>query len=271
MAKNPEVAPKEAVPQAKVAATRALELDPTLAEAHSALADSLAIYDWNWAEAEREFKRSIELNPNVAYTHVAYASSLLLPLGRTNEALVELKRGVEMEPLALINNAVFTTGLVYARQNSNALDQAKKTFDLDPSFGIGREWLGSSYILNGKFDEAIALGEQGLQISPASHNFLYITGLAYAKAGRRREAEQFIDRLREAAKTGYVRPVWTASIFAALGEKDKAFAELESGLAERDCFMPRTTQDPFMDPLRDDPRFKDLLRRIGFAKVTKGQ
>ncbi|HJX93492.1 MAG TPA: tetratricopeptide repeat protein [Pyrinomonadaceae bacterium] len=266
MAKNPEVAPKEAVPQAKVAATRALELDPTLAEAHSALADSMAIYDWNWTEAEREFKRSIELNPSVAYTYVAYASSLLLPLGRTSEALVELRRGVEMEPLALINNSIFTTGLVYARQNSNALDQAKKTFDLDPSFGIGREWLGSAYIVNGKFDEAIALGEQGLQISPTSPNFLYITGLAYAKAGRRREAEQFIDRIREAAKTRYVRPVWTASIFAALGEKDKAFAELENGFAERDCFMPRITEDPFMDPLRDDPRFKELLRRIGLQK-----
>jgi hypothetical protein len=105
-----------------------------------------------------------------------------------------------------------------------------------------------------------------LQISPTSPNFLYITGLAYAKAGRRRDAEQFIDRIREAAKTRYVRPVWTASIFAALGEKDKAFAELESGFAERDCFMPRITEDPFMDPLRDDPRFQELLRRIGLQK-----
>ena len=155
-----------------------------------------------------------------------------------NEALVELKRAVEMEPLALINNALFTTGLVYARQNSNALDQAKKTFDLDPSFGIGRQWLGSAYIVNGKFDEAIAWARRVADF-PTLKTLLYFTGLAYAKAGRRREAEQIIDRIREAAKTGLRKASMTASIFAALGEKDKAFAELENGFDERDCFMPR--------------------------------
>jgi hypothetical protein len=112
--------------------------------AHAALADSLAIYDWNWAESEREFNRSIELNLNVAYTRVAYGTSYLVPTGHAGEAVTQLKRSVDLEPLALINNAVLVSAYLYARQNDKALEQAKKTFDLDRNFGIGRFWLGQA-------------------------------------------------------------------------------------------------------------------------------
>jgi tetratricopeptide (TPR) repeat protein len=127
---------KEAMPQAKAAAIRALDIDPTLSEAHGALADSLAI-DWNWIEAEREFKKANELNPNVAYTHIAYASSYLFGTGRKDEAVTELKRAVELEPLSLINNTVLVSGYLYARQNDKALEQGKKTYDLEPNFRLG--------------------------------------------------------------------------------------------------------------------------------------
>jgi serine/threonine protein kinase/Tfp pilus assembly protein PilF len=262
MGKNPDISPKEAIPQAKAAARRALEIDPSLAEAHSALADSLAIYDWNWAESEREFKRAIELDPNVSYIHVAYALGYLTAAGRAREVVAELERALELEPLSLINNAVLVSGYLYARQNDKALQQARKAYDLDPNFPLALHWLGQAYIDNGLYDEAITLGENGLKKGPSNPTFIAFLGQAYAKSGRQLEAQQFIERLREAAKTQYVRTYYLACIYVALGDKDKAFAELEKSLADKDCYLPRAKIDPLMDALRDDPRFNALLKRM---------
>jgi tetratricopeptide (TPR) repeat protein len=262
MGKNPDIAPKEAIPPAKAAARRALEIDPSLAEAHSALAESLAIYDWNWAESEREFKRAIELDPNVSYIHLAYAVSYLTAMGRAEEVVAELERALGLEPLAMINNTILVNGYFYARQNEKALQQARKAYDLDPDFPLVLFWLGQAYIANGMYDDAIAFGENGLQKSPSNLTYLSFLGQAYAKSGRRVDAQQFIDRLREAAKTQHVRTYYIACIYAALGDKDKAFAELEKSFADKDCFLPRAKIDPLLDPLRDDPRFKALLKRL---------
>ncbi len=264
--KNPEVAPREAIPQAKNAARRALEIDPMLAEAHAALADSLAIYDWNWAEAEHEYKRALELNPNNAYTHLTCGISYLFPMGRTAEAMAELKRAVELEPLSLINNSVLVTGYLYARQNAQAIELAQRTYDLDPNFAIARFWLCNAWLADGKVAEAMTLNDKALQSSPSSTINLYIAGLASAKAGRRKEAEQRLAQLSAKAATEYVRPTWTATVYAALGDKDQAFAELEKGYVARDCFMPRLKADPLMDPLRDDPRFKAMLKRLNLPE-----
>ena len=262
LGKNADLPPKEVLPQAKAAARRALEIDPTLAEAHGALADSLALYDWNWAESEREYGKAFQLDPNVSYIHLTHGVSYFAPLGKRDEAVAELKRAVELEPLSLITNAIFGLSYLYAGQNDKALEQGKRTYDLDPNFRFGRQYLGNTLIVLGRYDDAIALAEQGLKTSPLSQEDLVIAGLAYAKSGRRREAEQYLDRFRELGKTRYVRTVFTASIYAALGDKDKAFAELERSFEDKDCFLPRITLDPFMDSLRDDPRFKDLLKRM---------
>ena len=266
MGKNADLPPRDVLPQAKAAATRALEIDPTLAEAHGALADSLAIYDWNWVQSEREYEKAFQLDPNVSYIHLTHGVSYFVPLGKGAEAVAELKRAVELEPLSLITNAIFGFSYVYAGQNDKALEQGKKTYDLDPTFRFGRQYLGYSYITVGRFDDAIAIAEGGLKTSPLSQQELVIAGLAYAKSGRRREAEQYIERFRELAKTGYVRTTYTASIYAVLGDKDKAFAELEKSFEEKDSFLPRIRLDPFMDPLRDDPRFKDLLKRMNLPE-----
>ena len=266
MGKNADLPPKEVLPQAKAAAARALEIDPTLAEAHGALADSLALYDWNWAESEREYGKAFQLDPNVSYIHLTHGVSYFTPLGKRDEAVAELKRAVELEPLSLITNAIFGLSYLYAGQNDKALEQGKKTYDLDPNFRFGRQYLGNTLIVLGRYDDAIAVAGDGLKTSPLSQEDLVIAGLAYAKLGRRREAEQYLDRFKELAKTRYVRTVFTASIYAALGDKDKAFAELEKSFENKDCFLPRIKLDPFMNPLRDDPRFKDLLKRMNLPE-----
>ena len=266
MGKNPDVFPKDAIPLAKAAATRALEIDPMLPEAHSALGDSLTLYDWNWTEAEREFKRALELDPNISYTHVAYGLDYLPATGNKDAVVAELERGVELEPLAIINNGVLVTGYIFARQYDRALVQARNTFDLDKNFPLARHWLASALVVNGKYDEAIAVGKDVAPDSPYKWMSVVVDALAYAKLGKRTEAEQQIAFLNDLAKTRYIRRYYLVSIYAALGDKDKAFVELERSVEERDCYLSRILLDPSMDPLRDDPRFKDILKRMNLAQ-----
>jgi TolB-like protein len=266
MAKDPDVAPKDAVPFAKTAATRALELDPSLPEAHSAFADSLAIYDWNWADSDREFRRAIELDPNISYIHLAYSGSYLGPVGKLDDALKEAEHAVELEPLSLINNAVLTSAYIYARQYDKAIEQGQKTYDLDHDFPLARHWLGMAYVATEQYDKAVAIGREVSADSPSRWLSVVVLGHAYARMGRRADAEQQIAELRELAKTRYIRPYYIASIYAALGDKDAAFVELERSFQERDVYLNRVNGDPFMDPLRGDPRFADLIRRLGLAQ-----
>jgi len=266
MAKDPDVAPKDAVPFAKTAATRALELDPTLPEAHSAFGDSLAIYDWNWTESERELKKAIELDPNISYIHLVYSGSYLGPVGNVEAAVTEAERAVELEPLSLINNAVLTSSYLNARHYDKAIEQGKKSYDLDPNFPLARHWLGMAYVATQQYDKAISISQEVPADSPARWLSVVVLGHAYAKAGRRADAEQQISELRDIGRSRYIRPYYLASIYAALGEKDNAFAELERSFQERDVYLNRVNSDPFMDPIRDDPRFADLIKRIGLLQ-----
>jgi len=265
MAKDPDVAPRDAVPFAKTSAARALELDPMLPEAHSAFADSLAIYDWNWAESEREFKRAVQLDPNISYIHVAYSGSYLGPVGRVDEAVAEAEKAVELEPLSLINNSVLASAYVYARQYDKALTQAQKAFELDQNFPLSRQWVGLTLVLNGQYQQAIAFAQQTPFDSPAHWTSLVVIAHAYAKIGDRANCERAVGELEEIGKTRYIRRYYIASIYATLGDKDKAFAELDKAFADRDSFLVRVLEDPFMDPLRSDQRFKDLLKKLNLA------
>ncbi len=265
LGKNPDLPPKDCIPLAKAAATQALEIDPLLPQAHSALADSLAIYDWDWAESERHFKKALELDPNISYTHLVYSASYLYAVGQVGPALAEAEKAVELEPLSLINNSVAVSAYLNARQYDKALTQARTAFDLDPTFPLARHWLGFALVLNGKYDEAISISRQVSPDSPSGWLSAVVLGHAYAKQGKRAETEQQISLLRDLAKTRYVRPYYLASIYAALGDKDKAFAELEKAFAERDCYLGRISVDPLMDALRDDPRFKSLTKRMNLS------
>ncbi len=153
-----------------------------------------------------------------------------------------------------------------ARQFDNALDQAKKTYDLDPNFLLARWNLSQAYIFNGMYAEAIALNKQTLQTNPTSQFAIRDAGYAFAKSGRHQEANESIKRLKEIAKTEYVMSCRIASIYGALGEKDKAFAELERAFENRDWDLHRLKVDPFMDPLRDDPRFNEMLKRLNLPE-----
>jgi TolB-like protein len=263
--KNPNAAPKDSIPYAKAAATRALELDPTLPEAHSALADSLAIYDWNWAESERHLKLALELDPNLSYTHVVYGSSYLTGVGKANEAAAQLERAVELEPVALINNAVAVSTYFYARQYERAVALGQRTVDLDPNFPLSKHWLGMAYVATERYEDAIQMCGQSMHDPFSDSLCVVVLGNAFAKSGRKAEAEQQIEKLREIGKTRYVRSYYVATIYIALGDKDQAFAELEKSFEEHDCYLPRAAVDPFMDTLRDDARFKDLMKRMNLA------
>jgi serine/threonine-protein kinase len=263
MPSYPYMSPKDAMPLAKAAIAKALVLDPELPEAHTVSAVIASVYDWDWARAEREFKRSLELDPNLALTHYRYAWVYLSPMGRHDEAIAEMKRAMELEPLSLVQGANFAAVYMYARQFDNALDQAKKTYDLDPSMVTGQNWMCRSYNAKGMYAESLAISEKTAQTNfPFFHDISY----AYAKSGRRQEAEAVINKWKENEKSKYIMNYWVASSYAALGEKEAAFAELEKAFQAHDWFLPRIKTDPFMDPLRDDPRFKDLIRRIGLPE-----
>ncbi|MGH9428032.1 MAG: tetratricopeptide repeat protein, partial [Terriglobia bacterium] len=216
MPSYPYKAPSEAMPQAKLALAKALELDPDLPEAHTVNGIILSTYDWNWSEAEREFKRSLELVPNLAATHFRYAWVYLSSMGRHDEAIVEMKRAMELEPLSINQGANFAGVYIYARQFDNALEQAKKTYDLDPNQVTAQLWLCHSYDMKGMYTESLPISEKNLQLSTV---FLSGAGYAYAKVGRRREAEDLLNRWKELEKTQYVSNYWRAIVYAALGEK----------------------------------------------------
>ncbi|MGI8811596.1 MAG: tetratricopeptide repeat protein, partial [Pyrinomonadaceae bacterium] len=261
----PYLSPKEAIPNAKAAAQRALEIDPTLAEAHTAMATSLVGYDWNWTDVEREFKRAIELDPNSTAAHFRYGQ-YLTTVGRSDEAIAEVKRALELEPLDITMGAYLARIYLDARQNDKALEQGKKTYELERSHPVAVYNLALVYNANGMYVEAIDISEKALQNDPTSQHMLQNAGYAYARSGRRDKAEEIINRFEDIEKTTYVAPSLVATIYAALGNKDKAFAELEKAYKERDWFFTMLKVDPLMDSLRDDPRFKDLLKRLNLPE-----
>ena len=262
----PYLSPKEAFPQAKAAAQQALEIDPTLAEAHTFLAYSLVIYDWNWAEAERSFKRAIELDPNNSAAHFRYGQVYLAPLGRVDEAIAEIKRGLELEPLDVNMGATLAWAYFIAGQDDKALEQARKTYDLEPSHPIGRWMLAQAYIYKGMYGDAISLDEQWLQTDPTNQFALRDAGIAYAKAGRADKAEEMISKFRELAKTQYVPTCRIASIYGTLGNKDKAFQELDKAFEVRDWELYRMNVERYFSPLRDDPRYKEMMKRLNLPE-----
>jgi TolB-like protein/Flp pilus assembly protein TadD len=262
----PYLSPKEAFPQAKEAARKALEIDPLLPEAHTFLAYSLIIYDWNFAEGERSFKRAIELDPNNSAAHFRYGQIYLIPIGKIDEGIAEIKRGLELEPLDINMGATLGWSYLAAGRNDVAVEQAKKTFDLEPTHPIGRWMLSQTYIVMGRYDDALALDEQWLKSDPTNQFALRDAGVAYAKAGQRDKAEEIIDRYREIAKTQYVPTCRIAAIYIALDEKAKAFEELDKSLEVRDWELYRVNVDTYWIPLHGDPRFEAFVKRLNLPK-----
>jgi TolB-like protein len=258
----PYASPDECMPKAKAAVTKALELDPGLPEAHTVAAMIAATYDWDWAKADSEFKRSLELDPNLAITHYRYAWVYLSPLGRHDEAVAEMRRAMELEPLSIPQGANFAAVLMYARRFDEALDQARKTYALDQENPTARNWMCHALNQKQMYAESLSISEPTL--GKGVNELLAAAGFSYAMSGRKMDVEPIIERWRNAETRRYVDNYWTAITYAAMGDKDAAFAELDKAYKAHDWFMPRMMVDPFLDPLRGDPRFDEMVKRLKF-------
>jgi TolB-like protein/Tfp pilus assembly protein PilF len=257
------MAPKDVMPKAKAAATRALEIDGTLAEAHTSLARVLQIYDWNWAEAEKEYKRAMELDPRYPLAHQWYAG-YLERTGRIDEGIAEMKVAVELDPLSASTN--FELGLAYffARDYDRAIQQFQKALELEPGFPPALQILLIAYSQKGQHDLALAK----IQEVGEDNAYLGYAAQVYELAGRREDAKRVLEKLDRRYQKGgigreYVSAITFAFIYAALGEKNEAIAWLEKGYEERAFHLQFLKVDPRWDKLRDDPRFQELLAKIG--------
>jgi serine/threonine protein kinase/Flp pilus assembly protein TadD len=257
--------PREALPIAKAAARKALETDDSLAEAHNSLAWTKLAFDWDWTGAEREFKRAIELNPGYAITHHWYAECLA-GMGRYAEALAEIRQAQELDPLSLIISSIVGWVLYFDRKNDQAIAEFRKTLELDPNFWVAHWTLGRAYEQKAMFTEAIAEIQKAIDFSGSSPLSLAALGHTYAVSGRRAEAERVLNQLKDSSKQTYISPYGIAAIHAGLGEKDQAFLWLEKAYEERSGWLIWLRAEPGSDPLRSDPRFQDLLRRIGLTQ-----
>jgi Tfp pilus assembly protein PilF len=250
------------MPKAREAAVKALRIDDTLAEAHTVLAIVQAFYDYDLPGAEKEFKRAIELNPGSASVHQWYGW-YLVALKRADEALKEIKHAQELDPLSLMINVELGMPFYVTRQYDQAIEQFKKAVEMDPNGAFARFSLGWTYILTGRYEEAIAISSKPGSDDPY---LLAATGHAYALLGKRAEAQKMIERLKEQSTQRYVPPDIIAKIYIGLGEKEQALDWLEKSYEDREDALIWLNSDPLFDDLRSEPRFRDLVRRVGLAQ-----
>ncbi len=252
--------PKEALPKAKVAAIKSLELDSGQGEAHNSLAFVLDGFDWNLEAGGKEFQRAIELSPSYATAHHWYAWHLSL-LGRYDEAIGEMRRAEELDPLSLIINADLAELLVLAHSYDEAIRQSRKTIEMDANFALAHNQLAQAYLGKHMYDEAIAELQKAVQLSGGSPTCVANLARAFAASGKRSEAVKLLGELKTRSGPGHANTSEIAMVYASLGDKDQAMNWLEKGYEDR--FNPGVLLRPAFDPLRSDPRFQNLVHRIG--------
>ena len=248
----------------RAAATRALELDPDLPEAHASLATIAAWFHYDWETAEKGFRRALEINPELALAH-SYNGVMFASLGRFDQAIAETEKGVELEPFSAEINSMLGLVYFYSGRYEKAEGQFRKTIEIDPSFWYAHTHLARSIEKLGDREAAVSMLERARSMQGATAEPLMHLGRIYAASGRRADAEKIIDELK--------RPEWTiqmdgyefAVIYAALGAKDTAFAYLDNEYARGSWWLNFAKVDPDLDPLRSDPRFAELLRKLNFT------
>lgn len=256
--------PRETYPKAEAAALQALELDDTLGEAHSTLGFCRLLFDWDFAAAEREYKRAIELSPNYANAHDGY-SFYLKATGQHEAAIKACERAQSLDPLSMFATLSLGWAYYFARDYDRALMQARKVLDMDANFGFAHWHAGKTYLQKGMFTEAVASLRQALNLIGGTPPFLSFLGHAYARAGKQREARQMLTQLQRLANKQYVSSYFLAIIHLGLGEVDETFAWLEQAYEERSGFLAFIGVEPMLDDLRGDVRFEDLLERVGVS------
>jgi TolB-like protein/Tfp pilus assembly protein PilF len=261
-----ETRPEEAFPKAKAAATKALQLDQTLAEAHASMAYVKTYYDWDWAGAEVEFRRGLELNPNYADVHHSY-SRFLASLGRVAEARTELKRAQELDPLSLLVQANAGVISYFGREYDQAIQELLKIKELNPKFPVPYWGIGLCYEQKGMYQEAVDQLQKGIAVSGGrGANNIASLAHAYGLAGQHGEAQKILAELEKRSKKTYVSSYQIALIYLGLRQNDKAMKQLEIAYQEHSTLLTYLKMDPRFDPLRSDPRFQDLVHRIGLPQ-----
>ena len=262
------LSPTDSIPKAKAAAMKALELDDTLAEAHAALAYA-EFFDWDWQSAEREFKRAIELNPNSALSHARYAECLVARL-RFNESVAQAQEAQELDPLSPAIVSGLGSIQFMTRQYDDSIAELQKALDLNPNIPVLRAMLGSSYAMKHMYSQALAeydkIPDQDKAVAPENQFVAGTLGWLYAISGRRSDALKIAQRFKELSAQAYVDFYWPAVIYAGLGDKDETFRLLEKGYLEHSASLPYFAVEPFWYGWHSDPRYADLLSRVGLPQ-----
>ena len=261
MAASSEVDQKEYLSKAENAARRAMELDENLPDTHKALG-FLAIHAWKWTSAEQHFKRALELNPNWPDVHRSYAA-FLSRMCRHDEAIAEATRAKELDPLSLETNRGLGYRLYQARRYDEAIDVFKKIIETDPNYDAAFGIMAYAYTAKGQFKEAINAYQEAIRLGDKSTSVQIYLGEAYVGNGEREKAQAILKQLQTTKE--YVSPGEIAILYAALGDKEGAFASLNKAYQEHDLQLQFLKVDPSYDRLRDDPRFGELLKKIGLA------
>ncbi|TLY31375.1 MAG: tetratricopeptide repeat protein [Ignavibacteria bacterium] len=253
--------PKEVIPKAKAAAVRALEIDNQLAEPHAALAYAKLRFDFDPPGADKEFSRAFELNPNYSIAH-QWHGFYFMTLGRFEEAFAEERQALKLDPLSLVINASSGWVFYYARHYDEAMQQCRKTLELDPNFHIALWILGKCYEQRGMYQEAVAAFQKVIA-SSGNTDVIAALGHTYATMGRRDEAEKVIRQLKELSKNNYIGRYSLGEIYIALNKKEEAFEQLQEALSDHDFQLIHVKVDPWLDSLRSDHRFVELLKKTG--------
>jgi tetratricopeptide (TPR) repeat protein len=254
--------PKQAMPEARRAALKAVEIDSSLAEAHASLAYVKLVYDWDFAGAEKEFKHALALNAGYPTAHQWYAY-YLTAMGHVDEALVENERARELDPLTLVINTQMEWDFYMARQYDRALEQCQRTLELNPDFFMTHYNAGQAYVQKRMYTEAISEFQKGESASGGSP--IMLMGLSYASAlaGKRSEAQKTLGEMKTLAKQRYVPALYFAAVYTGLGDRDEALRWLNRAVDDRSDYCIQLRVEPICDGLRPDPRFREVLARGG--------
>jgi tetratricopeptide (TPR) repeat protein len=257
------LAPVEAYTKAKAAASKAMQIDSTLADAYAALAFSRLYYDWDWLGAQRAIQQALELNPNFPLAHMLYVD-FWLAMRRPEEAVREAQRGVELDPLSANTNGKLGLALSYAGEHKRAIEQLRKTIDLDPSFVYPHLTLARAYAACGELEASIEAAQRAVALSGGWSLAKSLLANALAAAGKTDDARKVLEEVRRTPGPDYLGSPYIAAAYGLLGDKDEAFAELEKAFEHRLSGLITIQIYPLFEPLRSDPRFQDLLRRMNF-------
>jgi serine/threonine-protein kinase len=258
-----DMPPDEFFPKSKAAARKAIDLDDHLAEGHAVLGFSMFWSDWNWTEAENQFRRALELNPNSADARWGYGH-LLSNLGRHEEALSQMKLALELDPLSLMANTAYGGVLLHGGQTEEALNVFDRVFELDPNFWLAHHFASSAYIDRGMFQEAITEARKAKAIMKISTNPDAFLGYALSKSGKEAEAHILLQELLKLSSQRYVPPYHIAMIYQGLNQREEALTWLERGFQQKDPKMVFLKVERKWNSLRSDPRFQSLMQGMNF-------